>query len=196
VKLDQFDRAPTPDVVAGRIFQVEVIEFSRELLLQLQTRPDDIFKLDADQFELLLCDRLQAMGMWVRRNGSVYEGDGGIDIVAGPQRYPIFPFLLAIQAKHHKNRLRKTGPSSVREFQSVVQNHPFQAGMLITNTSFTASAQWEAENRRHLVRLRDFEDLKRWIQGSFLHEAEWREIPESIEYAPGKRILIPKSSWE
>ncbi len=171
---------------------VELIEISNELLFHLRKKPLDILNLDPNQFEVLICDRLRAMGMWVRRVGSVYEADGGIDIVAGPEKYPTFPFLLAVQAKHHRSKTRKTGAGPVREFQAVVQNKPFQAGLLITNTSFTPSAQWEAQNRAHIVRLRDLEDLKRWIAGDFVNEAESREIPEYIEYAPGKRIWVPK----
>jgi hypothetical protein len=105
---------------------------------------------------------------------------------------PTFPFLVAVQTKHHRNRNWKTGPSPVREFQALIQKQPFQAGLLVTNTSFTANARWEGEHRAHLVRLRDFEDLTRWIVGDFLDSAESREIPDFIEYAPGRRIWIPR----
>jgi hypothetical protein len=171
---------------------VEVVDFSAHLLDQLKRKPDDIYILSPDEFERLICDRLQAMGMWVRRVGTINEGDGGIDILAGPERDATFPYLVAVQAKHHRSPKRKSGPSSVRELQAVIQKHPLNAGLLVTNTSFTPSAQWEASHRSHLARLRDVQDLKRWIQGNFLHEAEWREIPDFIEYAPGKRLAIPK----
>jgi hypothetical protein len=180
------------DLARSVVPRIQIVEFSKELLLHLKNRPVDILSLDPDQFERLICDRLHAMGMWVRRVGSVYSPDGGIDIIAGPEKQPTFPFLLVVQTKHHRDKARKTGPGPVRELQGVIQKHPFQAGLLVTNTSFTANAQWEARHRPHLVRLRDSEDLKRWILGDFLHEAEWREIPEFIEYAPGKRIWIPK----
>jgi len=172
--------------------RIEVVEFSPQLLQQLERSPNDIQTLSPDEFERLICDRLHAMGMWVSRVGAINEADGGIDIIAGPKRDFVFPFLIAVQAKHHKNRKTKSGPSPVRQLHAVIQKHAFQAGLLVTNTSFTASALWEASYRPHLVRLRDFQDLKRWIQGNFLDEAEWREIPDFIEYAPGKKLAIPK----
>jgi len=134
------------------------------------------------------------MGTWVSRVGRINEADGGIDIVAGPKESS-FPFLIAVQAKHHKNQKTTSGPSPLRESQAVVQQHSFRAGLLGTNTSFTPTARWEAEQRRHLIRLRDFEALKRWIHGNFLDEAELRELPDFIEYAPGKRLLIPKQDY-
>jgi len=182
------------DIERGREREprIELVEFSAELLAQLKKSPFDMLDLDPDQFERLICDRLHAMGMAVHRVGPTHEPDGGIDIVAWPERHSTFPFLLAVQAKHHRIKDRKTGPSPVRELQAVLQRKDFQAGLLITNTWFTPSALWEAAYRPHLVRLRDFEDLKRWIFDDFLHASEWREIPDSIEYAPGRRFRIPK----
>jgi transcriptional regulator with XRE-family HTH domain len=174
---------------------IEVVEFSPQLLSQLKTNPHDLHRLSPDEFERLVCDRLHAMGMWVSRVGTVNEADGGIDIVAGPKGSS-FPFLIAVQAKHHKNQKTMSGPSPVRELDAVVRQHPFHAGLLVTNTSFTPTARWEAEQRRHLVRLRDFEALKRWIHGNFLDDAELREIPDFIEYAPRKRLWIPKHNFK
>jgi len=78
----------------------------------------------------------------------------------------------------------------VREFDAVIRNQPLQAGLLVTNTSFTANAAWVVENHKHIIRLRDFEDLRRWIADNFADEAEWREVPERIEYARGKFISV------
>jgi predicted helicase len=134
------------------------------------------------------------MGMGIERVGSVYANDGGIDVVAWPEKSATFPFLIAVQAKFHHREYRKTGVKAVLELQSVVRNLPFQAGILVTNTSFTPNAKWVARNRPHLVRLRDHEDLRRWIVGNFLNETEWREIPEFLEYAPGKKLWLPGRS--
>lgn len=174
--------------------RAEVHEFSENLLGELRAEPAAIFGLTEDQFELLVCDRLRAMGMGVERVGSIYSSDGGIDVVAWPEKSATFPFLLAVQAKFHRRRNRKTGPNPVLELQSVVRNLPFQAGLLVTNTSFTPNAKWVASNSPHLVRLRDHEDLRRWILGNFLDETEWREIPEFLEYAPGKKLWLPRKS--
>lgn len=173
---------------------IEVVDFGEVLLQELKRNPEELHVLNAEQFELFICNRLSAMGMGTTRVSSTYRKDGGIDIVAWPEQDPMFPFLLAVQAKHHSNTRIKTGPREVREFRDVVEHLPFQAGLLVTNTTFTPDAKWAASNRAHLVRLRDFEDLRRWIMGEFLDEAEWREIPDYIEYAPGKKLWIPRKN--
>jgi hypothetical protein len=70
----------------------------------------------------------------------------------------------------------------------------FGVGLLVTNTAFTKDAVWTAvrERNRHFLRLRDFTDLKRWVQGRFGDEKDWREIPDRIELAPGIVVEIPR----
>src|ERR1039458_4596200 len=70
----------------------------------------------------------------------------------------------------------------------------FGVGLLVTNTSFTRDAVWTAQQERnaHFLRLREFADLKRWLEGRFGEEKDWREIPDRIELAPGVVIEIPK----
>jgi hypothetical protein len=61
--------------------------------------------------------------------------------------------------------------------------------MLVTNTTFTADAEWFAREQAQLIRLRDFDDIGRWLQDSFSEQAEWREIPREIALGPG--LVIP-----
>lgn len=190
--LDTMSQAPDRAVISET--QIEIVDFADVLLEELRRNPQELHRLDAEQFELFICNRLAAMGMGATRVGTTYQRDGGIDIVAWPEQEPVFPFLLAVQAKHHSNTRIKTGPREVREFRDVVEHLPFQAGLLVTNTTFTPDAKWAASNRVHLVRLRDFEDLRRWIMDEFLDEAEWREIPDYVEYAPGKKLWIPRKN--
>ncbi len=172
--------------------RVELVPASSELLALLREDIQHIYQITPDKFELLICDRLSAMGFEVERVGSIYTRDGGVDIVAWPPAPTPFPYLLAVQAKHHRSRRKKTGPEAVRAFHAVVSTHPFQAGLFITNTTFTPDARWFATNRQHILRLRDLQDLKRWIAGNFLDEAEWKEIPPFIELAPGFKIFVPR----
>jgi hypothetical protein len=62
-------------------------------------------------------------------------------------------------------------------------------GLLITNTSFTPDAEWFAREKAHLLKLRGFTDIKRWLEGNFASDEEWREFPETIEVCPG--LVIP-----
>lgn len=179
VEVDAVDEIPpAPNLV-------ETIDVTPQILSWLRQDLGRLHQLSAEQFEQLLCDRLDKMGFGVKLvGGSTFAPDGGIDIVAWPKKTS-FPFLLAVQAKHHFHASRKTGPSQVKEFHSAVASNRFHAGMLVTSTSFTPQAKWFADNKQQLVRLRDFGDLSRWIFDNFLSEEEWREIPKRIELASG-----------
>jgi hypothetical protein len=145
-------------------------------------------------FQRLIADRIDAMGLEVIIVGDVYRKDGGIDIVAYPKaERGVFPFLIGIQVKHHR-RIMNTGPADVRDLHGVISacQYGFNAGMLVTNTSFTPDAIWYAQNQPSILRLRDLKDLTRWLRNDFANEEEWREIPETIELAPGTKIAIPR----
>jgi len=40
--------------------------------------------------------------------------------------------------------------------------------------------------------LREFTDLKRWLEGRFGEESDWWEIPGHVELAPGVIVEIPR----
>jgi len=67
--------------------------------------------------------------------------------------------------------------------------------LLVTNTGFTRDALWLASQDPHkaFLRLRGFDDLKRWIADNFWSPEEWREIPDRVVLAPGVSIDIPKA---
>ena len=142
-------------------------------------------------FQFLIAERLDKMNFTVQLAGDVKSKDGGIDIIATPKQSP-FPFLLGVQVKHH--RLAKaTGQSDVRDLQGTIIGNQsiFHMGMLVTNTHFSPDARWFAEKNKRLLRLRDLEDLKRWLQNDFSNPHDWREIPEEIEITRGVTIQVP-----
>jgi hypothetical protein len=58
---------------------------------------------------------------------------------------------------------------------------PFRVGLLVTNTGFRRDAVFAAtqEQNRSFLRLRDFNDLKRWLEGRLLK----RKTGESYQSA-------------
>jgi HJR/Mrr/RecB family endonuclease len=172
---------------------VHIANITPELVRALSSNPDELFKLTPDLFEELICDRLSQMGFNVSRVGShTYQKDGGVDIIACPKSAK-FPFLMAVQAKHHRSPKQKTVVQPVRELLGAVQTLPLHAGVLVTNTTFTPDARWVAEQNSTLLRLRDIEDIRRWLIGDYLIEYDWREIPDEIEVCPGIIVQIPKA---
>ena len=171
---------------------VELVDLTPQLVKLLASKPERLRDLNPEVFENLICDRLDRMGYGLERVGSsTYQKDGGIDIIAWPRTSP-FPFVVAVQAKHTIRPEHKIGPAPVRELLGAVQLHGFNAGLLVTNTSFTPDAKWVAKRRTLLMRLRDFDDLARWLRDEYPREAEWREIPAEIEICPGVVIKLPQ----
>lgn len=170
--------------------QVVIIGVGPEISARLAADTAMIYRLTPHDFEEFICDRLSAMGLEPKRVGSIYSKDGGIDIVFWPRTTSAFPFLGAAQIKHHRRPSTREGPATVREFAGAVAGHPFNVGLLITNTSFTPDAEWYARERARLIRLRGFTDIRRWLAGRFDDESEWREIPSTIELCPGVAIRV------
>jgi hypothetical protein len=171
---------------------VHVANITSDIIKQLWSDPNEIYKLTPGAFEELVADRLEAMGLNVCQvGGHSYHKDGGIDFIAWLEKTE-FPFLMAIQAKHHRSPEYKTGPGPVRELLGVVQSLPLSAGVLVTNTTFTPDAKWAAQQKPHLMQLRDIYDIRRWLENNFLDECDWRNFPDQIVVCPGVVIPLPK----
>jgi restriction endonuclease len=170
---------------------VRVIDISPQLLRVLRENPEELHRLQPDQFESLVANRLDRMGYNVKLTGPTNRKDGGIDIIAVPKTMNVGSYVLAAQVKHHQG-VQKVGRDAVDKLAS--WNGPFRLGMLVTNTAFTKDAIWAAaqERNRHFLRLRDFKHLKLWLHDQYGSPEDWREIPDTIELAPGVVIEIPK----
>jgi hypothetical protein len=181
--------APQNDPSLLEPVRVELLGIGRVLSHQLVADPDLVHSLTPEQFEEFICDRLFAMGFEPVRTGATNKKDGGIDVFFWP-RHPVpFPFLMAAQLKHHRNPRQKEGSATVRDFAGAIAGRPLSAGVIVTNTSFSPDAKWFARERAKLIRLRGFDDIRRWIFGNFNDQVEWREMPSTIELCPG--VVVP-----
>lgn len=173
--------------------RVQLVDVTSNLLSRLITNYDEIYSIGPENFECLIHDRICAMGMDAERLGHSFKKDGGVDIVFWPRRpFPI-PFLGAVQVKHNRSPSARIGPDAIRDMAGVLQAHPFQIGIVVTNTSFTADAKWFATHGQTIIRLRDMNDLRRWIESNFADDAEWREMPHELEVCPGVTIKLSKN---
>lgn len=179
-------------ISSQRVPIVKVIDISPSLLKILKTNPEHLRHLSPSKFEHFVAERLDRMGFDVTLTGTTTKPDGGIDLIATPKVKSIGSFLLAGQVKHHREN-KKTGVDAVKDLLYWKDTH-FRLGLLVTNTAFTKTAQWVAaiESNRPFLRLRDFSDLKRWLEDNFSSEDNWREIPEEISLTPNLSISIPK----
>ncbi len=158
-----------PYIVGLRAFNVERLTFFSE-------KPHKLLALTPEQFQYLIANRLADWGLDVTILGNVNRKDGGIDLVAVPRTG--FPFLLAVQVKHHRSSTRRTPVRDVRDFNGVIRaaNAMADVGMIVTNTAFTADAQWFVKHRAPMLRLRDQNDLCRWLKRDFRNESEYRDF--------------------
>ncbi|NQV02283.1 MAG: restriction endonuclease [Bacteroidia bacterium] len=170
--------------------RVEIVDVSSDFIAWVQEDPQRVHFLSPDKFEELIADRLEAMNFCVEQIGTTFRSDGGIDLIAYPEVSPV-PFLLAIQIKHSRSG-RPVGSTTVRDFQGALINLPIDVGMIVTNTRFTPHARWFAERRSRIIRLRDFEDLRQWLQGQFSSDSLLEELPEELELLPGLTVRIPR----
>ncbi len=190
---DEWDHAPAylreAQDSEEQASQSYVVNVTPVILEQLRIDYEEIYKISPEDFEVLVLNRLQAMGFEGQRVGATYARDGGVDIVFWPKPPFSMPFLAVAQVKHHRSDRRSTPVKDVREFAGVLRP-PFQFGMIVTNTAFTADAHWAASQTSGLLRLRDMHDLSRWIASDFASEADWREIPRIVEVGPGIRVPL------
>jgi len=133
-------------------------------------------------FEDFVAERLDDMGMDVHKIGSTYTSDGGVDLIASP-RGSVFPFLLAVQIKHHHRPNIKTGPAPIKDLQTVLANLPFHAGMIVTNTEFTPDAEWWASKAPGKIQLHDISSLRNWITSRY-DATRLQNIPAKIQLTP------------
>ena len=171
---------------------VTVAGVSPEFIRMLREDPEKLRQLSPEQFENFVAERLDRMGFDVRLTRGTFQKDGGIDLIAVPKARTVGACLIAGQVKHHRGGAR----SGIADVQRLLarKNSIFRLGLLITNTDFTQDARWHAakEDNRFFLRLRSFEDIKRWIEDNFTSEEDWREIPDRIEITRGVWIEVPK----
>lgn len=164
-----------------------------QLLVLLKDNPEELRNLSPERFEHVVAERIDRMGYDVQLTGRTNRRDGGIDLIAVPKIRTVGSFLMAAQIKHHRGD-RVTGRPDVDRLLAWKES-PFRIGLMVTNTSFSHDARWLADqvNNRAFLRLRDFDELKRWLHGQFDAEFDWRELPDVISLAPGITVEVPKA---
>jgi transcriptional regulator with XRE-family HTH domain len=173
---------------------VQIIDVNSRLSELLRDSPEYVHTLSPTQFEQFVAERLDRMGFDVVLTGNTFQKDGGVDLIAVPKLRSLGAFLLAGQVKHHRAGVA-TGREDVDRLLAW-RGTQFSVGLLVTNTRFSPDAQWlmRQGSNSAFLRLRDFEDLRRWIFDDFGSEDDWRELPEQIEVAPGVIVRVPRPS--
>jgi|ERR1051325_114497 hypothetical protein len=133
----------------------------RQIIIQLQNAPTDIFKLSPRQFEELVAHLLRTQGYEVELTRASKD-DGRDILVAVPQT--LGNFLYLVECKHYSQENR-VGVRRVRELYGIVEQQRATAGVLITTSSFTRAARAFQKPVERRLSLREYDDLVKWLRG-------------------------------
>jgi hypothetical protein len=164
----------------------------RQVPSKSRDRADRIPHLAADELEAFVRDCFWQMGFRCVQVGRTRQADGGVDlIVCSPPFYP-FPHLLAVQVKGHAGPRRRTPSRMIRDFVGAIQAQPVTGGVFIINSKFTEDAHDFAKRHKHMLWLRDIDDLARWSRGDFRPRQFNAEVESALELRKGVSFSVTR----
>jgi len=140
--------------------QVVSNEYWRQIIQQLERRPELMRSMPPRKFEELVAELLVREGLRVTLTPQVR--DGGRDILAALNS-PTGEHLYLVECKRYSQD-RPVGVELVRQLYGVVEIERATAGLLVTTSSFTAGAVKLQNNIAHRISLRDYDGLVTWIK--------------------------------
>lgn len=145
-----------PESVAPRIISV-----NDALLEKLKREPQTIYDLTSRKFEEIVADLLSDMGIEVELTPETR--DGGCDILAYIDA-GVGKMLCLVEAKRYRENF-KVGVGVVRTLYGTLCDAHASSAMLVTTSSFSSVAQEFANQYEWRLKLRDYGNLVRWIEG-------------------------------
>ena len=144
-----------------------VLDPTLEIIEWIKKDFRNIEKINPEKFEKIILYLLVRKGYEVKQCGKTNEKDGGIDIIAWKK--DIVTFVIAIQVKYKFNLHKKVTSGEVRDFLGAMHiSNLFNAGMLITNTTFSIDSKWIEELNHTKIELKDADDIQNWLEGNFV----------------------------
>lgn len=141
------------------IVQPQIIIANDTLINKLKQNPHDLFNITSRQFEEVIAELLEGMGMEVELTPATR--DGGKDILAYMPT-EIGKFLCLVEAKQH-NETRPVGVKLVRELYGTLNDYQANSAMLVTTSRFTEPSREFQERHKYQLALKDYTDVVKWI---------------------------------
>jgi restriction system protein len=135
---------------------------SDRLLKSMEQDPDAIHLLTPRQFEEFVAALFRREGYQVELTPA--SKDGGKDIFVA-KKDVLGSFLYLVECKKYA-RGHPVKVGLVRELYGVVEHERATAGVLATTSYFTRGAKEFTEKIQNRVSLRDYMDLRRWLEGA------------------------------
>ncbi len=163
-----------------------VLDPTIEILEWIRKDFRNLGKINPEKFEDIVAYLLNKNGYNVEKCGKTNEKDGGIDIIAWKR--DVVTFIIAVQVKFKYNLDKKVTTGEVRDFVGAfhICNY-FNAGMLVTNTSFSVDSKW-IEKLNHIpIELKDGNEIQNWLKGNYIST---KTIDKTIQINKNKVIRI------
>lgn len=122
--------------------------------------PEKLYQLPPRRFEELVADILKDLGFDVELTQATR--DGGRDIIAYV-RTAVCSYLTHIECKRY-SASNKVGVGVIREVLGVHQIRQASKSVIVTTSFFTEDARKEAEVLSNQLDLKDFNNLRDWLQ--------------------------------
>ena len=136
-----------------------IIDINDTLKKYLAKHPEKLYELTPRRFEMLIADLLRDLGFETEL--TVATRDGGCDIYAYVKNL-ITSFLILVECKRWSKK--KVGIDAVQRVYGAVKSQGAHKGMIVTTSFFTKPAQDERTRVSGEMELKDFNDLKSWLQ--------------------------------
>ncbi|HGS4803836.1 TPA: restriction endonuclease [Vibrio parahaemolyticus] len=147
------------EIITGDAVNV-VASIDDQIKIYLKKNPEKIYDLSPRKFEELVASILKDMGFDVELTKATR--DGGRDIIAYV-RNSVCSYLTHIECKKYAQD-NKVGVGIIREVMGVHNLRQATKSIIVTTGFFSRDAIKEAEMAKNHLDLKDFNDLKSWLQ--------------------------------
>lgn len=131
-----------------------------EIKRYLKKHPEKLYELSPRKFEELVASILTDLGFEVELTQATR--DGGRDIIAHV-RNAVCSYLTHIECKRYAAD-NKVGVGIIREVLGVHNIHGASKSIIVTTSFFSVDAIKEAEKMQNQLDLKNFYDIKSWLQ--------------------------------
>lgn len=140
--------------------QIVITTIDEQIKTYFKNNPEKMYNLSPRKFEELVAAILKDIGFDVELTKATR--DGGRDIIAYV-RNSVCSYLTHIECKRYAPD-NKVGVGIIREVMGVHQIRQATKSIIVTTGFFSKDAMKEAENVKNQLDLKDFNDLKEWLQ--------------------------------
>lgn len=137
-----------------------VTDIDEEIKKYFKKHPEKLYELNPRKFEELIASILQDLGFSVELTKATR--DGGRDIIASI-RTKVTTLLTYVECKRYSPD-NKIDVGLIRQVIGVHAIHKPAKSIIVTTSFFTKNAIKEAKTFEHQLDLKDFNDIKQWLQ--------------------------------